>query len=123
MQQPFQIGVARRIITPRRHVELAGLGYYLGRKTERVRDALNATALVIDDGGRAVAIVALDLMYNDAAFTAKLRERVASQTEIPANAVCVNFTHPHAALAAHALWGAGERKRKYLVSAANAAAD
>ena len=42
-------GVARRKITPPPGVELAGLGYYLERKWQRVRDDLNATALVISD--------------------------------------------------------------------------
>src|SRR5436190_22047410 len=123
MDQMFQVGVARRVITPPPRVELAGLGYYLGRKGERVRDALNATAMVIGDGESIVAIAALDLMYNDAAFTAKIRERVASETGIPANAVCVNFSHSHNAPTAGLILGAGERDWEYLDFAANAAAD
>jgi hypothetical protein len=123
MSQLFQIGVARRVITSPPHVELAGLGYYLGRKGERVRDALNATAMVIGDGQKTMAIAALDLMYNDAGFTANVRERVAAQTEIPANAVCVNFSHSHNAPTAGLILGAGERNQQYLDFAANAAAD
>src|SRR6476620_4832595 len=114
MAQMFQVGIARKAITPPPHVELAGLGYYLGRKGERVRDALNATALVIGDGERVVAIAALDLMYNDAAFTAKVRQRVASQTEISPHAICVNFSHSHNAPTAGLILGAGERDWQYL---------
>src|SRR2546430_13579616 len=50
MPARFQVGTARRIITPPTGVELAGLGYYLNRTWERVRDDLAATALVIGDG-------------------------------------------------------------------------
>jgi hypothetical protein len=89
----FRAGIARRIITPPSRVELAGLGYYLGRTGERVRDDLTATALVIADheGGNGVAIAAVDLMYNDAAFTRSVRNRVAAATDIKREAVCVNF--------------------------------
>lgn len=81
-QELFQIGIAKRVVTPPWHVELAGLGYYLARKVERVRDNLNATALVIGDNEKTVAIVAVDLMYNDAAFTRKIRELAAAETDL-----------------------------------------
>ena len=45
----WRVGVARRIINPGAGVELAGLGYYLNRAWQRVRDGLTATALVISD--------------------------------------------------------------------------
>lgn len=73
--QGFKAGIARRVITPTTKVELAGLGYYLERYWERVRDDINATALVITGSNdKSVAIVALDLMYNDEAFTASIRQ-------------------------------------------------
>src|SRR5436309_2116968 len=95
MPVPFRVGVARRKITPPPNVQLAGLGYYLQRTGQRVRDDLNATALVIADDQSSVAILALDLMYNDAAFTAGIRDRVATATGIQPNAICVNFSHSH----------------------------
>ena len=110
----FQVGVARRVITPPPGVELAGLGYYLGRTWARVRDDLTATALVIGDGHNSVAILALDLMYNDAAFTRNLRDQVAAQTDLHADAICVNFSHSHNAPTAGLILGAGERDWKYL---------
>src|SRR5262249_24518502 len=91
----FQVGAARRIITPMPGVELAGLGYYLNRTWQRVRDDLTATALVIGDGKNGVAIVALDLLYNDVDFTRRIRELAATKTDIPAGAICVNFSHSH----------------------------
>ena len=55
--QSLQIGVARTRLSPPWGVELSGWGYYLGRTWQRVRDHTAATALVLDDGHRAVAIV------------------------------------------------------------------
>src|SRR5207237_6954446 len=95
MQSSFHVGAARRIITPRAGVELAGLGYYLNRTWERVRDDLTATALVIGDGKECICILALDLMYNDREFTRLVREQVVAQTTIRAEAICVNFSHSH----------------------------
>lgn len=118
----FKVGVARRIITPSPRVELAGLGYYLNRRGQRVRDDITATALVIGDDRNSLAILALDLMYNDAAFTQKIRERLSRETNIRPEAICVNCSHSHSAPTAGLIIGAGERDWDYLDSAAEAAA-
>jgi len=123
MPAQFQIGVARRKITPPPTVELAGLGYYLNRTGVRVRDDLNATALVIGNHDDAVAIVALDLMYNDADFTKKVCNQVASRTELRPEAICVNVSHTHNGPTAGLIIGAGERDQAYLNSAASAGSD
>src|SRR5580765_3608251 len=122
MQRSFQIGTARRIITPQPGVELAGLGYYLNRTWERVRDDLTATALVIGDGSSCLALVAVDLMYNDAQFTRRVRELAAAQTDLRPEAVWVNFSHSHNAPTAGVILGAGERHFEYLEHAAQQAA-
>ena len=71
---PFTVGVTRRLITPPWGVELAGLGYYLQRTWQRIRDDLTATALVVsDENGHSVAMVAADLMYNDRKFAGTIR--------------------------------------------------
>lgn len=118
----FHAGIARRVITPPPHVELAGLGYYLERKAERVRDDLNATALVIDAGSQSICIIAMDLMYNDAGFTGKIRKQVASVIGLKPESICVNFSHSHNAPTAGLILGAGERDFAYLDSVAAAAA-
>lgn len=120
----WQIGVARRNITPPPGVELAGLGYYLNRTWTSIRDSLNATALVVTDAkGESVALVALDLMYNDAGFTGAIRDQVSARTPLRPDAVCVNCSHSHSAPTAGLILGAGERNEEYLRSAARAAAD
>lgn len=122
MKSHFQIGTARKLITPPPGVELAGLGYYLNRTWERVRDDLTATALVIDDGETSVALVAVDMMYNDTQFTRRVRELAAAETDLRPEAICVNFSHSHNAPTAGLILGAGERDFPYLESAAKQAA-
>ncbi len=120
----FQAGIARRVITPTTKVELAGLGYYLERYWERVRDDINATALVITGSNdKSVAIVALDLMYNDEAFTASIRQQAAAQTGLAPESICVNCSHSHNAPTAGFIRGAGEQNPEYLQFAAKQAAD
>ena len=79
----WNIGVARRIITPGKNVELAGLGYYLNRTATSVRDDLAATALVIEGAnGKSIALIALELMYADENFTRSIRDQISSQTSL-----------------------------------------
>jgi hypothetical protein len=95
-------------------VELSGWGYYLGRTWQRVRDHTAATALVIDDGTRAAAIIAADLMYLDAEFTQGVRTRVAAATGLKPEAILVGASHSHNTPTAALILGAGEREPAYL---------
>ena len=116
---PFTVGVTRRLITPPWGVELAGLGYYLQRTWQRIRDDLTATALVVsDENGHSVAMVAADLMYNDRKFTGSIREQVAANTDIPPGSVCINFSHSHNAPTAAFVRGVGNPDEEYLRFAA-----
>src|SRR5262249_14808961 len=119
----FQVGVARRVISPPPGVELAGLGYYLNRTWQRVREDLRVTALVIGDGKNWVAIAALDLMYNDADFKRRGREFAAAQAKMSVGGICVNVSHSHNAPTAGLIIGAGERDPGYLEFAAKEAAE
>jgi hypothetical protein len=111
----YAVGVSRRVITPPWGVELAGLGFYLRRTWERVRDDLNATALVLsEEGGGSVALVAVDLMYNDEGFTRGVREHIAAHTDLQPDSVCVNFSHSHNAPTAGFILGGGEPDAEYL---------
>ncbi len=122
-QPKWLVGVARRKITPTIPVELAGLGYYLERTWQRVRDDLTATALVITDAnGHSVAFVALDLMYNDAGFTQAIRRQAAARCGLLPEEICVNCSHSHNAPTAGFIRGAGEQNQDYLTFAAREAA-
>lgn len=108
------IGISRTIITPPWGVELAGLGYYLERTWQRIRDDLTATAFVAHDGTTSVALVATDLMYIDAEFTNGIRHIVAQYTDIPPEAICVSASHSHNAPNAGSARGVGERDEEYV---------
>ena len=118
------MGVARRVITPGNHVELAGLGYYLQRTPTSVRDNLMATAMVIEDrAGKSVALIALDIMYGDENFTGNIREQICKQTSLPPDAICVNCSHSHNAPNAAFVRGVGEINPDYVQFAARSAAE
>ncbi|MEX0702588.1 MAG: hypothetical protein WD069_10880 [Planctomycetales bacterium] len=115
-------GTARTCITPWWGIELTGWGYYVGRTWREIHDDLYATAVVIEDRTRAIAIVSLDLMVVGAEFTREVRERVAAETGIPPEHVLVACTHTHNAPAAEGLLGAGETDPDYERFAARQAA-
>lgn len=115
MPSSWTAGIARRKILPPPGVELAGLGYYLNRTWERVRDDLNATALVIGNSkGNSAVLIALDLMYNDSGLTHQIRSSICAATGIPAESICVNVSHSHNAPTAGFIRGAGEVDPDYV---------
>lgn len=101
-------GIARTCLTPFWGVELTGWGYYIERKWRQIHDDLHATALVVDDGSRTVALVALDLMVIDSEFTRRTRERISDVTGLPSDAILLTCSHSHNAPAAGGLLGVGE---------------
>jgi len=112
---PWLVGIARRSITPTLDVELAGLGYYLNRTGQRVRDDLMATALAIESTqGGCTAIVALDILYVNEEFVRDVREQVAARTTIPKHAICINCSHSHNAPTIARVLGVGEVDVSYV---------
>ena len=106
-------GIARTDLTPFWGVELTGWGYYIERTWKQIRDRLNATALVVDDGNRAVCIVAVDLMLVGSEFTHDVRQRIVRETGIAAEAILVTASHSHNAPASGGLLGVGEVDATY----------
>jgi hypothetical protein len=107
-------GAARTRLSPPWGVELSGWGYYLKRTWQRVRDHTAATALVLDDGRHAVAVVAADLMYADADFTRRVRALAAEATGLHADAIAVACSHSHNTPTAALIRGAGEVDADYV---------
>jgi hypothetical protein len=119
---PLRIGVARTDLTPPWGVELSGWGYYLRRTWQRVRDRTAATALVLDDGRSAAALVAVDLMYADAEYARAVREETARHTELRPENIVVGCSHSHNTPTAALIRGAGEIDPAYKTWAARQAA-
>lgn len=118
----LQVGTARKIITPRSHVPLAGLGYYLGRTGLRVRDDLTASAIAFSDSNNGIAgIIALDLMYAGRQLTESIRSAISLDFDLPPSSICVHCSHTHSAPTATPLRGAGELDLEYLAFVAEQA--
>jgi neutral ceramidase len=114
----LQAGVARTRLSPPAGVELAGWGYYLGRTWQRVRDHTAATALVLDDGDEAAALVAVDLLYADAEFTREVRRLAHADTGLRPEGICVASSHSHNTPTLAFIRGAGEVDPDYRIWAA-----
>ncbi|MYB76498.1 MAG: hypothetical protein F4X83_05270 [Chloroflexi bacterium] len=92
----FHVGTARVCITP--DVGMPYLGYGWDRQDPflGVNDDLWAKALVIDDGERAAALIACDMIgFPPAPFAASVREQVAIHTSIPGEHVMLSASHTH----------------------------
>lgn len=112
---PWRAGIARRKITPPPDVDLAGLGYYLKRTGLRVRDDLTVTGLVLESSvAGSAAFVSVDLMYASEDFAGAIRKRVAAQTGLVPDAICINCSHSHNAPTAAEVRGLGELNSDYI---------
>jgi neutral ceramidase len=90
----LRAGTSRVDITPPNGHPFSSWGLRTGVAVG-IHDPLLAQALVLDDGERALAIVALDLCNVARAFTDDVRQRVQSLTDIPPEAVLLNSSHNH----------------------------
>lgn len=91
--KPLQVGAATVVITPPNGIPMAG--YYSPRGSEGVLDDLFAKALVMDDGEKAVALVACDLISIPQTITDEARRLIAAEVPISPEAVLVSATHTH----------------------------
>jgi neutral ceramidase len=82
-------GVSRRSITPPEGIYLVGYGDRV-KGNQGVHDPLTATALVLADGHRQVAVVACDLLCLNEYVVDRVRERCGSSVEV---LVCCSHTH------------------------------
>ena len=93
MAKELMAGAAKVAITPP-----LGSAFQSSRADLRVESVLHdlyATAVVLSDGERKVAIVGLDVLGLDATLVNAVRERVQQQTSIPGANVLINAAHNH----------------------------
>jgi neutral ceramidase len=88
-------GLAKVCITPSVGVPLAGFAARQGNASG-VHDDLYVRACVIEQGGRALAFVTVDLLALDAQFVCDVRRAVQRRTGIAPEATLVAATHTHA---------------------------
>lgn len=104
----MRIGLAKSDITPRVGVELSGFGPYVLRKSNVVREPLYARAMAVEHGGRRVMLISCDLIGVRAGITSRVRELLAAQAGLDADAVMLHCTHTHSGpnTAGYIGWGA-----------------
>jgi hypothetical protein len=92
--QPFQAGAARRDITPREPVPMWGYADRHDALSQGVQDPLHADAIVLDAGGRKLAIVGLDLGRAPAEPSLqRIRARILKETGIEHSLIGGSHTH------------------------------
>ncbi|MBT7301925.1 MAG: hypothetical protein HN849_20535, partial [Victivallales bacterium] len=84
-------GVARICINPNLPVSLAG--YFHDRVADRVRDDLGADVLVLENGGRRVALVSCDLISITDELQGWVLERVGEELGLAPEAVLISASH------------------------------
>jgi neutral ceramidase len=88
-------GAARVCINPNLPVSLAG--YFHDRVADRVRDDLGADVLVLENGGRRVALVSCDLISITDELQGWVLERVGEELGLAPEAVLISASHTHTA--------------------------
>jgi neutral ceramidase len=90
----LKAGVAKTDITPPAGIEMEG---FEGRafRAFGAHDPLQATALVLDDGARRVALVALDICEVNEEQVAAVRQAVADSAGIPPEGLLLAASHTH----------------------------
>ena len=85
----LRAGVAREIISPPKGIYLIGYGDRTKGNTG-IHDDLSATALVLDDGQRRLALVSCDILFLNEFIVDRVRAQVGRRTDV---IMCCSHTH------------------------------
>ena len=110
---PVRVGLAKVDITPPLGVELCGFGPFIHRHATDVLEPLYARAMVLEQDGRKLALVACDLIGIEAETAALAREHVEQAVGLPPEAVMICCTHTHSGPATVDMVGWGEPDKAY----------
>ena len=96
----LKAGAGRSVITPRVGAALVG---YFDRTdpSTGVHDDLHARALVLDEGGLALALCSVELCYLRSREVAQIRQAVAARCDLLPEDIFIFTTHTHAGPAGH----------------------
>ena len=89
----WRVGRAEVDITPPARMPMAG--YYYVRLNEGTHDPLHAKAMVVEQAGVRMALVAVDYVQIPRALVEEARALIAARTGIPATHVMISATHSH----------------------------
>ena len=91
--QGLRLGVAAVDITPPVGAPMAG--YYTPRFATGTHDALHSKAMVLEEGGVRIAMVACDLVSLPREISQQARSLIVERTGIPGDHVMISSTHAH----------------------------
>jgi hypothetical protein len=116
MATDLRAGAARIDITPdlaARPIDLTG---FIARQNPAVgvRDPLYVRALVLEEGGRQLALISCDLLGFSTALVEELRDHIDEAIAIPGPQVLVATTHTHSGPATLPLIDCGEMEPAYV---------
>lgn len=93
----LMVGYARKDITPKAAVPMAGYGNGASRLSETVLDPLYLTCVAFRQGEDTFLLVSLDLLQPFEAVFAATRLRMVRKTGVPADRILFCCTHTHSA--------------------------
>lgn len=110
----LRAGIARRDITPAPGTPL--FGYPSERLGHEVADALNATALFLQQGAVQACLISLDWCLIDEVEVAALRRDIAQACGIAPENITLSAIHTHSGPTTVDCWGWGEKDVAYLAA-------
>jgi len=94
MSNELLAGFARRDISPQQPCFLVGYPH-VERISTGIHDPLFASALCIENDGRAAMCISLDILFVTADWTRDCRDVISRATGVPGEAILIGATHTH----------------------------
>lgn len=110
----MKIGFAKKDITPRIGVELAGFGPFICRRSTGIRESLYARSMALEHNGAALVIVSCDLIGLNRSMVQNIRKLVSKNTGIKETAISISCSHTHSGPSTAFLHGWGECDPSYV---------